>query len=211
MKNKYLLYVLCATTVMQICTLIYQISSYEYILNFGKTIMLRTRPIDPYDAFRGRYVALDLASVRTEKAKYSCKDNCEHIPFYISYTLENNESVINKISMQKPDNDLPYLKLKPRVSRFYDEPDNLVFNYPFDRLYMQEDIAMNVDRYNREVFDRHVVVVIKAANGKGIVQDVLVDGTPLAEYVKTLAAQKKRDSYDLDDLVEEEEQDEQEE
>lgn len=43
----------------QACVLVFMAAEREYILYYGKTIKLRTTPVDPRDPFRGDYVMLN--------------------------------------------------------------------------------------------------------------------------------------------------------
>jgi uncharacterized membrane-anchored protein len=57
MKNmRFILFVIFA--VVSVAAPLSIIWKYENTLRYGKTYKFRTKPVDPYDAFRGRYVTL---------------------------------------------------------------------------------------------------------------------------------------------------------
>jgi hypothetical protein len=57
--KKWVLYALCAVILIQLFVPAYMIYNKYDILRTGEEFMFRVNPIDPYDAFRGRYVALN--------------------------------------------------------------------------------------------------------------------------------------------------------
>jgi uncharacterized membrane-anchored protein len=57
-----------AAIVLQVLMLAYIAGEREWILRTGKTVWLRTAPIDPQDAMRGDYVRLDYDISRVERA-----------------------------------------------------------------------------------------------------------------------------------------------
>ena len=59
-KKKILLVLFILVAIVQISFSASMIINREITLKSGKQFKFRTAPVDPYDAFRGRYVALTL-------------------------------------------------------------------------------------------------------------------------------------------------------
>ncbi len=58
MKNKILIAAFFCVALLQIYTPVSMIIARESTLKEGVLFRFKTAPVDPYDAFRGRYVAL---------------------------------------------------------------------------------------------------------------------------------------------------------
>ena len=61
-KRSHLILLFCLVSAIQIWVPLSMIARREATLNKGTAYKFRTRPVDPYDAFRGRYVALSFES-----------------------------------------------------------------------------------------------------------------------------------------------------
>ena len=57
-NNKYIIGLFLCLFAVQIAVPVYMIVNREKTLVLGKQFKFHTVPVDPYDAFRGRYVAL---------------------------------------------------------------------------------------------------------------------------------------------------------
>jgi uncharacterized membrane-anchored protein len=65
MNPKLVFGLFIAVAVVQLATPIGQIWKYEDALQTGRSYKFRTAPVDPYDAFRRKYVALNHAGTVT--------------------------------------------------------------------------------------------------------------------------------------------------
>jgi uncharacterized membrane-anchored protein len=175
---------LIVTAVLQLFICFFQIAKYEGTLRFGKQIVLLTRSYDPYDPLRGRYVRLMIEEGKFKTDKKICKDRCERT-FFVTYKAELNDrgvSEIDDVFLKEPNTELPYLKL----DGFYDAYSATIrLQYHFDRFYMQEDQAKAVDRRGGRFLsgDNETKVVVRALNGKGLIENVLVGDQSLSDYL----------------------------
>ncbi|MDR2639213.1 MAG: GDYXXLXY domain-containing protein, partial [Helicobacteraceae bacterium] len=129
----------------QLFACVYQITKYESVVTFGKQIVLLTVSRDPFDAFRGRYVTLNIADGYIGTDKKPCKDYCSR-SFFVTYKAELNErglSEIDDVFLDEPNTELAYLKLEGSFDPY---SKKVSVRYSFDRFYMQEDQAKAVDR-----------------------------------------------------------------
>ncbi|MDR1975463.1 MAG: GDYXXLXY domain-containing protein [Campylobacteraceae bacterium] len=175
--------------VLQLVAVFWQIVKYEKVVYLGDTLHLSIRPFDPYDPFRGRYINLSFTDTYVAKS-----DNFDSDAKYIftTFTTRNGTSKPDAVFSAKPDTDKPYLKTTNYYRSYYnDDPVRIV--YPFDRFYMQEDLAKRVDRDNR-IFNNDAKAVVKILDGVGVLVDVTIEGKSINEYIKEINAED--DSYD---------------
>jgi len=159
----------------------------ERALRDGAVFRFRTRPVDPYDAFRGRYVALDFDQSRVR---------CPGSPSFrrgqrLYATLEEGADGFARITAlkQRRPKDGPYIVVRGRSS----SGDEVWIRLPFDRFYMNEELAPEAERAyqrhsGREKHDACAVVHVR--NGFAVLADLQIDGLPIAEYVRRSSAPK---------------------
>lgn len=191
MKRRLIFGMFVALAITQIAVPVGQIRKYEDILRTGAVYKFRTAPVDPYDAFRGRYVALNFADTEAtlrqgEKIKYRA-------PAFVALRKDEAGFVqFGEISGTPPvQNDylrVEYLypgKAGGTVARF---------RLPFDRFYMEETkapraeaaYAMHVTGRGRTVDDVYVRVRVKG--GRGVIEDLYVKNKPIGDFLAEEAA-----------------------
>ena len=124
-----------AVSLVQIGVPLSMIAHRERTLAEGETFRFKTAPVDPYDAFRGRYVAL-----RIEESKITVTNAAAYRYGQTVYALlakdENNFAKIAGVSVDRPQ-DKPYVTAEVG----YSSGTSLNLSLPFDRYYMTEDKA----------------------------------------------------------------------
>jgi uncharacterized membrane-anchored protein len=184
-----------ALVVIQIAALLYQIINYERILLFGDVLNLEVVPKDPYDAFRGRYITLNFAdnSVKTDKDFEESRGYRHDKDFFVTFDNSGEFSVADDVFDAMPETDKPYLKAKGFVATInvwhHNETEETTravhFEYPFDRFYMQENLAKYVDDYGWNFWNEYKAYAkVRVKDGRGVIEDVLVEGVPISEFVK---------------------------
>ena len=151
----------------------------EQILKHGKAFLFRTMPVDPADAFRGRYITLNY-----EISNISIKRNLNLENNQMLYLLLGKDSAgyarVLSVSTLKPQGQTDYIRAELDYS--YEQNDSLYLlsvDLPFDRLYMEESKAPVAEElYNKMATDPKAasaaVVIIK--NGEAVLSDVLING-----------------------------------
>jgi hypothetical protein len=164
----------------------------ERIINSGKEYKFKIIPVDPYDAFRGRYITLSF-----EKNTYTILSadtfmNDETV--YISLTTDSaGFADIAHVSKIIPESQIDFVSAK--VNYFYDK--QLTFTYPFNKFYMEETKAPNAEKVYRESVRRtndndstqNGYAIVSVKDGEAALKDVIINGI----YIKTLA--KKDESW----------------
>jgi len=179
MTSRTRLWLFAAVALVQLAAPASMILSRERTLAQGEAFKFRTAPVDPYDAFRGRYVALRLA------------DNEAVLPqgLSVSYgqtvyaTLENGADGFAKFGAASltPPKDQPYLKVKAGLAN---DKGGIALQLPFDRFYMEEGKAPQAEAAYREHGRRgaqDAYVILRVLDGAGVIENLFVGGQPIAE------------------------------
>jgi uncharacterized membrane-anchored protein len=189
MKNRYFL-IFLVIAFIQLCVPIYLIANREYILRTGTPFLFSTKPIDPYDAFRGRYVSLsfdfedELDKKLKEKYSTYTKNSKEIISKTIFVSLANDDSGIARIaeiSESKPDHN-NYLRIRVTIPAYN---DFLHYRLNFDRFYMDEfDAPAAENVYRKESNKKKAYALVYVKNGQTVLADLLIEKIPIRQYLK---------------------------
>jgi uncharacterized membrane-anchored protein len=191
MKRILIFGLFVALALTQIAVPVGQIRKYEDILRTGAVYKFRTAPVDPYDAFRGRFVALNFAD--SEAALRRGEIIGYRAPAFVTLRKDAAGFVqFDEISGTPPAKG-DFL----RVEYLYTgEAEGTVaqFQLPFTRFYMEETQApraevaysRHVNRRDRMVDDVYVIVRIK--DGRGVIEDLFVKGQPIRHFLAQEAA-----------------------
>jgi len=183
---KYLLWgffgLLC---VVQLGVIGIQIWSYERILKEGDVYYFNVLPLDPYDAFRGRYVTLRFENAQAPIAQGKRSTKYESLGYAI---LEHQEKfdTVKEITFLKPQIG-SFLEVNVRDDYLITtkkNPSSMVyFSLPFDRFYMREDMAPKAENLLRVRSGVKVKAKLRVLNGKGVIEDLMVGEIPLSSYL----------------------------
>jgi uncharacterized membrane-anchored protein len=175
MKNKKNILLLFTLVVLaQLYVPLQMIFNQENIINTGTEFKFQTAPIDPYDAFRGKYITLFFKE-REVTVKNVEKYSSGETIFATIITTKNGFAKISSISKIKPENTDSYLKLK---IGFPPNNDKITIDFPFNRFYMNENIAPKAEKIYREFSikkknETYALVAIK--NGEAVIKDVRIN------------------------------------
>jgi len=157
-----------------------RIYQYENTLSHGKVFKFETQPVDPYDLFRGRYVALRFKAEPTNKeydAAYGSK---------IYMTLAVNAEGFAEVE---------------RVSTKPVEGENVItgrcyyrVQFPFDRYFMEENAAPEAERVWRDAARNNsgqkTWAEVRVLNGKAVLEGLYIDGVRIEEVLRKLSHSK---------------------
>lgn len=180
-KKRVLLLLFIVTAVVQIAVSAGMIISREITIRSGKEYKFRTEPVDPYDAFRGRYVAL---SVEGSSALFGEGEEYTRRQTVYAVIEEDKQGFarITRVQPERPDHD-NYIKAK--IGRVYKNAVSL--NLPFNRFYMDEFEAPKAEAAYRtsgrkEGFETYITV--RVHSGNGVIEGLYIDDKHIREYVK---------------------------
>jgi len=181
MSSKLRLWLFAAVALVQLAAPASMILSQERTLAKGEAFKFRTAPVDPYDAFRGRYVAL-----RFDNSEAALAEGVKASPGQTVYaTVETGGDGFAKfgVALLAPPKDKPYLKVKAGYSS---GADAIGLQLPFDRFYMEETKAPAAEAAYRAHSRRgaqDAYVVVRVLDGYGVIKDLYVGGKPIEDFL----------------------------
>jgi uncharacterized membrane-anchored protein len=152
----------------------------ERVLREGRQLKLHTRPVDPADVFRGRYVALGYTVEQVPRE--FVRGHFEHNDTAYLELREGADGFAEVVALhkEKPAGDLV---LKAIVN--FLTPETVGVELPFNRYYMDENMAPHAETAVRagdsEQLDAWVS--IRVLNGRGVIEELYVSGKPVREYL----------------------------
>lgn len=187
MKNKNIIIIaFLILAIVQLAVPIQMILHNNEILSTGKLYKFKAQPIDPYDAFRGKYIYLNF-----DESTIYTKDSIVENESYVAVLGTDKKGFAKIVKLRRksiPQED--YITIKSLYSYRVSENDKCFFvnlNFPFNRYYMNEYKAPKAEEsYNSSVRDtsKNVYALIAVKNGEAIIKDVMIDGISIKDYVK---------------------------
>lgn len=190
-NNKLLLALFLLTVAAGVWYPVLKIIRFEFPSSPPAVFRFNAALYDPYDPFRGRYVALRGAGQTLVSD--------EPIEFYMDAyaVLENDEKGLAKVVglTRKPEPGKPAIRTS-NISRYSSTSGkgaeakktyNYVVSFPFERFYMNEKLAPEAERAFRAAArsDRECVIVVKVyADGNYAITDLEIDGMPIRQFLK---------------------------
>ena len=181
MRKKLIIGLFSGLILAQIVVPLSMIGKRESVLKNGVPFRFKTAPVDPYDAFRGRYVALGVEANKATKPQGVDLRRGQKVYAHIIVD-ETGYAKISQITTQKP-KDPAFLTAK--VSYFSGNDVFLIL--PIDRYYMEEKAAPRAEQVyrkhsGRDKNDAYVIVRIK--DGFAVVEGLYVGGQRIEEVLK---------------------------
>lgn len=189
--NTRLLLAIAAVSAVQLATPAWMIASRELTLREGTAYKFRTAPVDPYDAFRGRYVAISVGATDVAWADRSALPTRSETAFVSIRAGEDGYAILGPASRRPPESG-DYIRAE--VRRAY-EKDGVTVDSPVDRYYLPDDEAPAAERAywdNSRTSERNAEVVVRVRRGDLVVEALLVDGMPIREWVAEHAEEEPR-------------------
>ena len=154
----------------------------EEIIRTGKILKLRTRPVDPTDLMRGKYITLSFADNTLELPEEKMPPPQKE--YYLTFRTDSaGFDVPAAVVSQPPSGTETYLRVEGR-NYFYDERNDLIITYPFDRFYLEESKAPAAEQAYRDSAadrDNPGYALVSVKNGRGVVTDVIVNGKSVTD------------------------------
>lgn len=152
----------------------------ERTLRQGHVWKFRTAPVDPVDAFRGRYVALEFEA---EGQELSPPPNAEfHQTVFVTLRQDaEGFAVIDQVLPSRPDGD-DFIEA---------ELQGKTVSLPFDRYWVTERDAPAAEaayRTQSQREKRNAFVTVRVFKGDAALEQLYLDGLPLGEYLRANAA-----------------------
>ncbi|KAA1242629.1 GDYXXLXY domain-containing protein [Aquimarina sp. RZ0] len=161
---------------------VHMIMDSEDILATGAAYKFKTRPIDPTDPFRGKYITL-----RYEMNHFNTSDTTYAVGEEIYIYIQRNEEGFAQISqVSKLPLEIQEDYVTARVTYYY--KGKVSFQLPFNTFYMEETKAYEAelayDKVNRDSIDDNVYTLVYIKGDKAVLKDVYINDVSIQKYVE---------------------------
>jgi len=151
----------------------------ETALQKGQEYKLLSRPVDPYDAFRGRYVRLSLDSAEVA-VPASQQKTTNQKAYALLETDAEGFAHVKEVVFDKPAG-TDYLKVRVGSS----VGGKAIVIWPFERYYMEESKAPQADILYRSLDnDSEAYITVRVYKGTGVITGLYIDDIPIEEKIK---------------------------
>ncbi|QDR81086.1 GDYXXLXY domain-containing protein [Sporomusa termitida] len=179
MKNKRLLLCLfIVVSLLQAAVPLYMAWRWEDILQTGHRFYWQTAPVDPADAFKGRYVDLRF---KEDTAPIIGADNLILGQQVYALIAENagGQAYISGVSVNRPEQGY-YVK----VRAYAKGPGTAYVNLPFTRYYLPENLAPAAENAYRERAGKTGVAAVRIKDGYGVIEQLYIGEQTLYEFLR---------------------------
>ncbi len=166
--------------VAQLAVPAWMIVSHEEILRTGEVFKFRTAPVNPYDAFRGRYVWLRIDHDSLPVPSGVQWTRGQEV-FATIETDTDGFSRLGELRATRPDAG-PYLTV--RINQIYGQTAYL--HVPLDHFYMEESLALAAETAYREHTRPNnptTYITVRIRDGNSVIENLWVDGVPIREFL----------------------------
>lgn len=180
MNTKRRLFLLITVAIVQLSVLSFMVWQWETTLTNGQSFSWITEPIDPYDAFRGRYIDLGFKETTGPAAAGETFRPGQTVYAHLGQDAAGM-TFIEQVSRQRPPNEA-YVNAK---IRYHNHTTNKVYlDLPFRRYYLPENLAPMAEDLYRKHAKGQGVAVIRLKNGYGVIETIYLNNRPLQEYLQ---------------------------
>jgi uncharacterized membrane-anchored protein len=151
----------------------------ERVLRDGRQIKLFTRPVDPADLFRGRYVALGFAAEQVPRELV--RGEFDHDDVAYVELRENADGFAEVVALHK---EKPQAELILKAKVNFIAPDRLGVALPFNRFYMDENAAPAAEvAYRERAADVESWVTVRILGDRAVLEELYIGGKPVREFL----------------------------
>jgi len=166
---------------IQITTPLSMIIRRESVLKAGAQFKFKTTPVDPYDAFRGRYVALRLEENYVPAVKEIKLSRGRTV--YALITIDSQDFARFTAVVTARPSDKPYIQTKV----LYVTGDKVYLDLPIDRYYMEETSAPAAERIYQEHAQRgkqDAYVMVRIKDGFAVIESLYVGAQTIEDALR---------------------------
>ncbi len=181
MRKELILGLFASLIVVQIALPVSMIVQRESTLKNGTAFRFKTAPVDPYDAFRGRYVALRVEVNKVNRPQGMDLTSGQKVFAQLSVD-EKGYAQISQIATQKP-RGADYLI----VTVGYSSAHEVSLHLPIDRYYMEEKAAPRAEQIYRDHSRRdkqEAYVIVRIKDGFAVVEGLYVGDQSIEDILR---------------------------
>lgn len=153
-----------------------QIANYERTISDGTLVRIKCGAPDPYDPLRGRYLA-----VRPEQDSVTASNEAKPGKIYGQFSIgPDGLATITSLSESPPAE--PYITL----SANYHFKGKQQISWPFDRFYLNEELAPEADVWASEALRsvKGITAEVRVLKGRAVLVDLTVEGKSFRQILK---------------------------
>ena len=180
-RKTTLLSLMAILAIVQLAVPLSMINQREMALRDGVLYKFRTAPVDPADAFRGRYVALRIEDENVAVQTNSCFTRGQKV-FAV---LENDTNGFARVTSLSADR--PAGNAAVPVTINYAYGTNAHIQVPFDRYYLSESAAPRAEsayRSHSRRGNRSTYVTVRVLDGFAVLEELYIDDVPIKDFLK---------------------------
>jgi uncharacterized membrane-anchored protein len=184
MKTKIIASFFALTVMAQLWVPVSMILSSEKSLDSGMAFKFRITPVDPHDAFRGKYLTLNFEA---SNLRSDVKHNSTMLPGEEVYAILSEDcngfAEVIELTENRPKSG--YF-VKGKIVKFSSETKH--FDFPFTKFFLQEDKAEKAEHlYRKQIrtgnMDSYAIIKVNT-NGHAVIEDLILGGAPIMESLK---------------------------
>lgn len=203
MKRSLVITAIIALSLIQLAAISQKIFVCEKTLKNGEIHLFKAAPVDPYDAFRGRYVALSEEDLQFEiptaqgekyqpgaKIWLEIKKGEDGFSRFVSIGGEkfSAECVQGRVRYATEKRYLyHHVEVGPPVNpELYEGVSVVTVEPPFSHFYMNEKLAPEAETAYRGAAgakDRAASISVRVLDGMGVIEELYIDGKPIQEVL----------------------------
>ncbi len=172
-----------AVAAAQLAVPAWMIADREITLRQGQAVRFKCKPVDPYDAFRGRFVALGIES---DTVAWTGRQMLSWGQPVYALLAEGpgGFTEVSGISLTRPKEGLA---IQAKVGRTV--PGKIMLSFPFDRYYMDEYDAPEAERaYERsDRTEKSAYITVRVRGTKSVLEELYIADMPVREYLRATA------------------------
>lgn len=154
----------------------------EYILRNGQQLKFMAAPVDPYDAFRGRYVSIGFKNSNVSTTTGEVYKSGQTV-YVLLEQDDQGFSSFSCVTTKQPESGI-YFKTKVR----YTSSNNTVsVEIPFNRYYMEEKLAPLAEtayRKNSNAKDSKVYITVRILAGSTVLERLYIGDKTVEDFLK---------------------------
>ena len=176
MKTKTIVWIaFIAVVLIQLAVPAQLIYKQELILHSGKEYKFKIAPVDPSDPLRGKFINLRVEGLEMKVAH--SRDWFFGEPVYLTLASDTSDGFarFDRLIREKPFTNVDFIK----VNVSYASDSSVWLKVPFDRYYLEESTAPQIERiYAEALRDTNKVsfVSVRVIDGDAVLSDLFIDG-----------------------------------
>jgi uncharacterized membrane-anchored protein len=181
MKTSLVIGLFISVCFLQIIAPLSMIAKREAVLKHGAQCKFKVAPVDPYDAFRGRYVALRFEEDYVKGVKQTGLGYGQEV--YALINIDNQGFArFSGLAITHPAGGL-YIKARLR----YVSEEKAYLDLPFDRYYLEEKsapLAEELYRQHTQAGKLDAYVIIRVQNGFAVIEGLYLADKRIEDLIR---------------------------